>query len=137
MRYRCYNKDHKQYKDYGGRGIKVCDEWMNPKVFIEWCLNNGWEKNLFLDRKNNDGDYCPENCRFVTNQINSCNTRLLRKNNTSGYRGVSKKNKKWKTQITINGRNKYLGSFDSPRLAALRYDVEAYLLGDERPRNFF
>lgn len=132
---RCYNKDHIQYNDYGGRGITICDEWFDPKVFIEWALPL-WKKGLYLDRQGNDGNYCPENCRFVTPKESAHNTRLLRKDNTSGYRGVSFQNRKWIAYININGKRKHLGSFDSPRLAALRYDVEAYLT-DDRPRNFF
>ena len=135
MKKRCYNKTFKQYKDYGGRGIKVCDEWMNPKVFIDWGKSNGWERGLEIDRIDNDGNYEPDNCRFVTAQVNNCNTRLLRKDNTSGYRGVSFKNKKWVSNISINNTPIHLGYFDSKKLAAIRYDVEAYLT-DERPRNF-
>jgi hypothetical protein len=137
MKQRCYNPNNKHYKDYGGRGIRVCDEWKNSaKTFIDWCLENGWKPGLQIDRRDNDGNYCSENCHFVTPEENSLNQRLLREDNTSGYRGVSKKNKKWESYITINGKKKHLGCFDSPRLAALRYDVEAYLT-DNRPRNFF
>jgi len=133
---RCYNKNRDNYKNYGGRGITVCDEWMNPKVFIEWCLENGWRHGLEIDRRDNDGNYCPENCRFVTHGDNVRNNRLIYKHNTSGYRGVSIKNKKWGASIRINNKLKYLGSFDSPVLAALRYDAESYRLNDGRPMNF-
>jgi len=135
MRQRCYNKNNTQYKDWGGRGITVCEEWMSPKAFIDWALPL-WKKGLELDRTDNDGNYCPENCRFVTHAENSRNQRLLQENNTSGYRGVGYENKKWRARITINNKQKYLGCFDSITLAALRYDAEAYLLNDGRPRNF-
>jgi len=137
MKQRCYNKNNSYYQNYGGRGITVCDEWKNSaKVFIDWALDNGWKKGLGLDRRNNNGNYHPDNCRFITHIENNHNVRLLQKNNTSGYRGVHYFDKKWRADIVSNSKKKYLGRFDSPRIAALRYDVEAYLLNDGRPRNF-
>jgi len=134
MKQRCYNKNNTQYKDYGGRGIAVCEEWMSAKAFIDWALPL-WKKGLELDRTDNDGNYCPENCRFVTSKENVHNQRLLQENNTSGYRGVDFYCQKWRVQIMIDSKLKYLGYFDSITLAALRYDAEAYLLNDGRPRN--
>jgi hypothetical protein len=137
MKSRCYDKNDSRYEDWGGRGIKVCDEWKNDiGIFIRWALSS-WKKGLQIDRRNNDGNYCPENCRFVTRQMSICNTRLLRKDNTSGYRGVICNNGKWEARISINNKTKHLGLFGSPRLAALRYDIEAYRLDDGRPRNLF
>jgi hypothetical protein len=76
MNARCYNKKSVKYKNYGGRGIKICPEWRSDKIaFIKWGLNNGWEKGLQIDRINNDGDYSPDNCRFVTGKINCRNKR--------------------------------------------------------------
>lgn len=75
MRNRCENPKREKYKDYGGRGIKVCDEWHNVSNFVSWALNNGYEKGLQLDRKDNNGNYCPENCHFVTPKENSRNRR--------------------------------------------------------------
>jgi len=65
---RCYNKNVERYKNYGGRGIRMCDEWLNDfKSFYDWCINNGWKKELSIDRfPNNDGNYEPTNCRFAT-----------------------------------------------------------------------
>lgn len=77
---RCENINSKCYKYYGARGIKVCDEWHNPKIFIEWCLENGWKQGLSIDRINNNGNYEPSNCRFVDSKIqnrNKNNNRLL------------------------------------------------------------
>jgi len=138
MKDRCYNPNQGYYKNYGGRGIGMCKDWRRyPITFIEWALNNGWEKGLFLDRRDNDGNYSPDNCRFVTRQVSNCNKRKIQSNNTSGYRGIywRKRNKKWIAQISINGRKKHLGCFDSKRLAAISYDVEAFLT-DNRPCNF-
>lgn len=76
---RCYNPNNKSYKDYGGRGIKMCDEWKNNSLkFIEWAYKNGYNdkainKKCTLDRIDNNGNYCPENCRFITQKQNSRN----------------------------------------------------------------
>lgn len=76
MKRRCYNKNHKSFKDYGGRGIKVYPEWMdNPEAFVKWSFNNGYKKGLQLDRINNDANYSPDNCRFVTPKVNTRNRR--------------------------------------------------------------
>lgn len=73
---RCYKTNCKAYKDYGGRGITVCDEWRNDiKAFFEWALSHGYEEWLQLDRQNNEGNYEPDNCRFVTKDVSNTNTR--------------------------------------------------------------
>lgn len=76
---RCKYEATKDYKWYGGRGISVCEEWKNnPGVFVEWGLANGWKPGLDLDRRDNDGPYAPDNCRFVTHQVNCQNKRNSR-----------------------------------------------------------
>ncbi len=78
---RCYNKKFKYYKYYGERGIKVCDEWLNNSiVFISWALSNGWAKGLYIDRIDNNGNYEPSNCRFVTPKVSASNRRLPTRN---------------------------------------------------------
>lgn len=69
MIHRCYNIQNKSFKDYGGRGIIICDEWLNDYLtFLDWAENEGgYREDLFLDRINNDLPYCPSNCRWVTN----------------------------------------------------------------------
>ena len=65
----------KDIKNYISRGITVCEEWRTFKNFYEWAISHGWNYGLQLDRINNDGNYCPENCRFVTSEINNLNRR--------------------------------------------------------------
>ena len=66
MKYRCYNKNALEYSSYGGRGIRVCDEWMKFKPFEKWALENGYAEGLTLDRIDVDGNYEPSNCRWIT-----------------------------------------------------------------------
>lgn len=72
---RCEDVKRVKYKDYGGRGISVCEEWHDPNIFIDWALANGYKKGLQLDRINNNGNYEPSNCRLVTTKENSRNRR--------------------------------------------------------------
>lgn len=68
---RCYNPNCKSFHRYGGRGIKMCDEWLNSfSAFEKWALSNGYKPELQIDRKDNNGHYSPENCKFVTNKEN-------------------------------------------------------------------
>ena len=66
MKNRCNNSKNYRYKNYGGRGIKVCDEWQNNFLsFYEWSVNNGYNETLTLDRINVNGNYEPNNCRWI------------------------------------------------------------------------
>lgn len=80
---RCTNADNKDYPRYGGRGVKVFDEWLNFESFYEWSMSNGYKEDLELDRINNDGNYEPSNCKWVTRKIqnnNRCNNKYVEYN---------------------------------------------------------
>ena len=81
MRQRCYNPRTREYANYGGRGITVCDEWRERGQFVafrDWALANGWKKGLDIDRKDNSKGYSPDNCRFVSRKANLNNRRITK-----------------------------------------------------------
>lgn len=76
MKGRCHNQNNKQYGDYGGRGITVCDEWRKSyESFSMWAKSNGYNDYLQIDRRDNNGIYSPDNCRWVDGKTNCRNTR--------------------------------------------------------------
>ena len=124
MKNRCYNPNFKQYLDYGGRGITVCEEWLDIKNFVEWVENDSdWSEGLTLDRIDNNKGYTPENCTFSTRNIQSINQRP-QSNNTSGYVGVTwDKNKgKWSARVQIFKRGKHIGYYLSKEEAVQARD---------------
>ena len=99
MRHRCYNEKNKKYKLYGARGITVCDEWKNNYIaFREWALSHGYAEGLTLDRKNVEGNYCPENCRWVTQKIQQRNRR---NNRLIEYKGQRKLLLEWCEEFNL------------------------------------
>lgn len=99
MKRRCYNSKHIYFKNYGGRGIKICDEWLNDfYAFKKWSLSNGYEATLTIDRINNNGNYEPSNCRWVTNKENCNNTRT---NRLITINGITKTLQQWADECGI------------------------------------
>lgn len=75
MRERCFNRNTKGFKNYGGRGITVCNEWLIFENFRDWAFNNGYSDNLTIERINVDGDYCPNNCKWIPMESQAKNKR--------------------------------------------------------------
>lgn len=101
MKQRCLSESDKRYKDYGGRGIKVCDEWLGDdgfNRFYEWSMANGYSDNLTIDRIDVNGNYEPSNCRWVTNLEQSKNTRRSVK---ITYQGKTMILKDWSRELGI------------------------------------
>lgn len=132
---RCNNPQNPRYKDYGARGITVCDEWLNSENFINDMFPS-FQEGLSLDRENNNLGYSKQNCRWVSKNTQNRNTRLLRRSNTSGYRGVVKNGNNYQAQIVIDYKNIYLGTYKTKLEAAKAYDD--YVLNNnlEHTRNF-
>lgn len=120
---RCNNIKHISYKDYGQRGITVCERWLNVKNFIE-DMYPSYIEGLTIDRVNVNGNYEPNNCRWANNNVQARNTQILRRDNTSGYRGVvlNKKSNIWVSQIVVNKKHKYIGGYKTSIDAAKAYD---------------
>lgn len=120
---RCINIKNKYYKNYGGRGICVYKEWEKFENFKK-DMYLSYKEGLSIDRINNNGNYEPSNCRLATKITQQRNTRILKSDNTSGYRGVDfcKNNKKWRARIVINAKEINLGRFNTAEEAGYAYD---------------
>lgn len=104
IKQRCRNKNNLSYHNYGGRGINICDEWADSyEAFYNWAVSAGYKKGLEIDRIDNDGDYCPSNCRFSDHTLQANNKRNV---------------KLW----TINGVSKSLAEW------CREYDTDYYLV---------
>ena len=113
MMARCYKPNSKAYKNYGGRGITVCDEWLDVKNFIIWAESTHPNiEGYSLDRINGNGNYEPDNCRWADRVTQNTNQRK-RSTNTSGYVGVCwhKRRSKWFAQISVNCKHIGIGTF--------------------------
>lgn len=75
IKQRCENEKNKRYKDYGGRGIRLCNEWKRFEPFYSWAIKEGYKPGLDIDRIDNNSGYSPQNCRFVTRRENCLNKR--------------------------------------------------------------
>ena len=127
MNDRVKNPNSKSYKYYGGRGISVCEEWESSINFILWAKNNGYSDNLVIDRIDVNGDYCPENCRFVTPHES-----VLNRRNRNDY-GVYASGNKFYVVIRRNGKIIKGGYFNNKKDALLKRDE---IVGDYLIMNF-
>ncbi len=99
MKDRCNNPHNRSYRNYGGRGIYVCNEWQNDYgAFMTWAYNSGYQEGLSIDRINNDGPYSPDNCRWATRVEQQNNTRL---NRYIEFNGECKTISEWAKQLGI------------------------------------
>ncbi len=92
MRQRCEKVNNKDYSRYGGRGITVCNEWHEYASFRDWAMSNGYSADLTIDRIDNDGCYCPDNCRWVSALAQDNNRR---NNHTMTYNGETHTISEW------------------------------------------
>ena len=135
MKARCYNNKYKAYKDYGARGITICDRWLDINNFIE-DVYPSYQEGLTLDRLDVDGNYEPDNCGWATKETQQRNTRDMQVNNTSGYRGVSwyKRQQMWVAQIKVSAKQIHLGYHQTALEAAKAY--ETYVRLNNLEHNF-
>lgn len=115
---RCLNEKCESFKNYGARGVSVCERWASS--FDNFLEDMGRRPfNLEIDRVDNDKGYSPENCRWATRSTQTSNRRMKR--NQHGFRGVRKDRAKFAAWIGIEGSSLYLGLFSSPEEAHLAY----------------
>ena len=135
---RCLYENGEKYPEYGGRGITVCQEWIDSyQAFRDFAMKNGWRKGLQIDRIENDGNYEPSNVRFVTGKVNVNNSRRLRRTNTTGYRGVAHHGNTFRAIVNISGYPKLCkGGFKSAVEAARYRDQYCISLGIQTQMNF-
>ena len=103
MKTRCYNPKGSCYELYGGKGIKICDEWLDFKNFAKWAMGNGYDPDApymgcTIDRIDGNGDYCPENCRWVSAAVQNRNCSA---NKVLTYNGKTQHITDWSKELGI------------------------------------
>lgn len=102
---RCSDPNNDVYHHYGGRGITICEEWRNDfRTFYEWAMKNGYADNLTIDRIDVNGNYCPENCRWVEFKEQMNNTR---RNRFLTFKGETKTVAQWSEELSIKPATLY------------------------------
>lgn len=105
MKSRCYNPNNPEYKNYGMRGIKICDEWLSDiRKFVEWAVTHGYRQDLSIDRIDVNGPYAPWNCRWANSQEQANNTRRNRKLTVNG---ITANVDEWEKLINLKGHVRY------------------------------
>ena len=111
MRQRCYNINHSEYHNYGGRGINICDRWSGVDGYKNFLIDMGRRPSSVhsIDRIDVNGDYDPSNCRWADVRTQNRNRRV---SSSSGHKGVYFDRGKYKVEITLNYKNIYIGRFE-------------------------
>lgn len=135
MKQRCYYTKHAQYKDYGGRGIKVCDRWLGPYGFQHFYEDMGEKPapkgKYSIDRIDPDGDYTPENCRWADRHIQSANRRWGKKDSKTP--GVWKYNERlWCVSLTVDKKEHRRYAKTEDEAIAKRKELESIYLYQEK-----
>lgn len=133
MKQRCSNPNNKSFKNYGGRGIVVCEEWKEYLPFKEWAMQ-GYKKELTLERVDNDKGYNPNNCRWAT-RLDQCFNQRIRADNKTGYKGVQLRNGRYIASMKFLGSVIHLGSFTTAIEAAKAYNQACIDRKSSRPLN--
>ncbi len=132
MKQRCYTEKSWSYKWYGARGIKICEEWRDDvTAFFVWSMENGYKRGLEIDRIDNDGNYSPENCRFVTSSQNLRNTR---RRTMVTFNGVTKHLQEWANELGFTYSILYSRLFTMklpPEIAFLMVAPEKHIIMDK------
>ena len=100
MKQRCYNPNNPRYNVYGAIGIKVCDEWLNDfKSFYDWAMSNGYRDDLTIERIDVNGNYCPDNCCWITNKEQQFNKHV---NHFIEFNGKRQTITEWGNELNID-----------------------------------
>ena len=130
---RCLNTSHRDYAGYGGRGITVCDEWLDVATFVAWAeATHPNISGVSVDRIDNDEGYSPDNCRWADSTTQVINRRM-QKNNTSGILGINWKTRGevWVAQLSLQNKKKHIGQFKNIEDAILARNE--YILANNLP----
>lgn len=120
MTARCRCKSNNSYERYGGRGISVCHEWHESFIKFYNDMHSSYSDGLEIDRIDNDGNYCKENCRWVTRKVNIANRRGWSR---SGHpKGVHPHGNKFRASISIDKKRYYIGLFDNQNDASIEFN---------------
>ena len=131
---RVTNPDNPAWKDYGGRGIEMCDTWLYSTESFLKDMGPTWQYGLTLEREDTDGNYCPENCTWATESMQG-HTKRKKQGCSSKCKGVCfvKRVGKIMAKIVKDGKQKYLGYFTTELDAAKAYDNASEELYGDRP----
>lgn len=126
MKQRCYNPNEINFKYYGGKGITVCDRWLESYKNFKEDMEQGYTNDMQIDRIDPDKGYCKDNCRWATRQQNQQNRSAnLNKKSGSKYKGICKKKNRFQASIKYLGKSIFIGSFEKENDAALAYNKKA------------